>query len=88
MSEEQLYKQKFLRATFLNILWIFVSAQVFIGLVFLNFTILFPQAVPQRVFVIDSAEYIDDIYNYGSGPARIDDTYMKEQFQHPDTVDV
>jgi len=88
VSEEQLYKQKFLRATFLNILWIFVSSQIFIGLVFLNFTILFPQAVPQRVFVIDSAEYIDDIYNYGSGPARIDDTYMKEQFRYFDTVDV
>lgn len=65
----------------LNILWNFSTTQAVIILLFLNLTVLFPQWLPSRhVFVLDSAEFIDEIYYYGSGPAEIDEQYIKQQW--------
>ena len=50
------------------------------ALFLMNLSILFPRFFPAgHVFVLDSAEYIEEIYYYGSGPEEIDDRYIKEQ---------
>jgi hypothetical protein len=73
--------------TFLNILWNFAFLQFVVLLVTLNLVLIFPGILPQgEVFVLDSAEFIEDLYYYGSGPQEIDDSYLKKQWLLEDTT--
>jgi hypothetical protein len=65
----------------LNILWNFVFFQGVALLLLLNVSLLFPSLLPSgHVFVLDSAEYIEEVYYYGSGPQEIDDDYLQEEW--------
>ena len=73
-------------ASCLNILWIFLSSQLLVVLFVIQISSTFPQVMPPRhAFVIDSAEFIEEIYFYGSGPAEIDQKYIEKQWYKSDT---
>ena len=77
MSEEY----RFTILSTLNILWIFLSSHVILVLLFLNLSILMPRSIPLgHTFVLDSAEYIDEIYYYGSGPEEIEEKEIQQNW--------
>jgi len=79
--------QAFVIITFLNVAWIFVTVQIAAVLLFLNLSILFPHSVPDsHIFVLDSAEYIEEIYYYGSGPEEVDWKYLNRQWHQSDVT--
>jgi len=74
-------RKKFIFLSVFHILWNFLSLHVVAFILLLNLVIFFPQVLPsEHVFVLDSADYIDELYYYGSGPQEIDDDYLKQQW--------
>ena len=77
--ENQLYVAFILSSAF-NILWNFVFLQSLLFLGLINLSLVFPRAFPPgHVFVLDSSEYLEEIYYYGSGPQEIDDHDLQQQ---------
>jgi len=79
-------KNSFVLCSVLNILWNFLALQVILGILFLNVSVFFPKALPSgHIFVLDSADYIEEIYYFGSGPVEMDDSELKHQWFQEDT---
>lgn len=79
-------ERSFFWRTCLNLFWNFVLIQGVVLALLFNISVLFPRVLPSdHVFVLDSAEYIDELSNYGSSPQEVDDSYLRQQWFKTDT---
>ena len=79
-------KSRLVFSSVLNILWNFLTLQILLAIFLLNLGVFFPAVLPSGpVFVLDSAEYIEDLYYHGPGPQEIDDQDLNQQWFQEDT---